>query len=63
MQDAFAVYYFSMQNFWKRFPPLSDATKRICADDINKSLGFLQEPEKDFFKKRKKNLKKFLTGQ
>ena len=56
MQDAFAVYYFSMQNFWKRFPPLSDATKRICADDRNKSLGFLQESEKDFFKKEEEKL-------
>lgn len=56
MQDAFAVYYFCMQNFWDRFSPLSNLTKQIRAEDINKSLGFLPEPEKDFFKKETEKL-------
>lgn len=56
MQDAFAVYYFCMQNFWSRFSPLSNHTKQIRAGDINKSLGFLPEPEKDFFKKETEKL-------
>ena len=56
MQDAFAVYYFCMQNFWSRFSPLSNQTKQIRAEDINESLGFLPEPEKDFFKKETEKL-------
>ena len=56
MQDAFAVYYFCMQNFWNRFSPLSNLTKQIRAEDIHKSLGFLPEPEKDFFKKEEEKL-------
>lgn len=56
MQDAFAVYYFCMQNFWSRFSPLSNHTKQIRVEDIHKSLGFLPEPEKDFFKKEEEKL-------
>ena len=56
MQDAFAVYYFCMQNFWSRFSSLSNQTKQIRAEDIHKSLGFLPEPEKDFFKKEEEKL-------
>lgn len=56
MKDAFAVYYFCMQNFWSRFSSLSNQTKQIRAEDIHKSLGFLSEPEKDFFKKEEEKL-------